>query len=1286
MKHKITTILYLLLFAVMLVAAQPRCVLKTFSIKDGLASNLISSVTQDANQLLWVGTWNGLCYFDGYGFSSVTEHLGYEMAVNNHLQYIKPNAENDIWCLTYDKRLYLYDTDKCTLVNISDAIDRIVGRRMRVRNIYSLPNGHTWIACEDLLGRVIRINDRLAPTKNGITVYKMRRLAANASVHKVEQDGEGREWIFTSKGIELFGGELGFTVPYEFMQQVGNTLFFATLHGDMSVLRSVRQGLVALDVPTNVTCIQCMVPIDKNRLAVGTDAGVLVFGANGNLLSFSSLSCEGQASAVVTNIFKDSRNRLWIFTRGKGVTLMSLKDYSCTWHTSKAVRVGAATSSTKPLVFEDANQTIWAVPNGGTFCYYDEKKECLIPYILGRDGVKSDVPNIDKNFLDRQRNLWLFSSHELMRVNLLNRKIESIYLEPNIDVRSIGRTGEGSYLVGLHNGRLARLAGDAVKGYFDNHWRESGGTFSSHGRIYAIFTDRMNRCWIGTKGDGLYLVEKGRVRHFVENRKDDYSLLGNDVYDIYEDGKGRLWIACFDKGLNLVMEDESGTIRFVNTRNDMRGYPRKMFCEKVRRIAGITGKYVVLTTAGGLITFSENFSTPRSIKFNVCSRLNDNEDGLSGNSLMQALVASDGRIYLSSSLGGLAVSEGNPLNSKLRFVPIDNGRHRAGIILSMEEDGQGRLWLARENWLERYDMATGQMVAFGSNDFGYDVSFTEARPFYDKTTGRMYMGTHNGVIVFNPDLLRKDDFVPNVVFTSVQFPNDDKQRHVLFVKELDIPSDKRNLTINFASLDYRDQSETQYAYKLDGVDREWNYIGTRRYVSFNNLPDGHLRLLVKSTNADGVWTENTAVLNIYSHPTFWETVWAKILYVLLVLGVIGVAVYVILLRKKAQMDEEMNILRTNFYTEASHRLRTPLTLIGGPVQEVLGENNIDDRERGLLEMVLRNTHRMLELVNKMLEHGNTRNYLVDDDTAPVFLDAKNESLDELNKADQANDGHLSLLVVEDNPDLRKFLMAILGKCYSVTAASNGKEGLEAAVQTVPDFIITDVNMPVMDGLEMVRHIKENRDTCHIPIIVLSAKASLDDKLKGLSEGVDDYITKPFSATYLHHRIENIVAQRKMLQDSLLENLRLDEEVGDEQRCYSVAEVGGEDTTVDSYKGVLENAQLEEEDRKMMEKLLAYLEENMANADLKIADLSSEVCMSRTVFYGKMKSIVGMSPIDFVRYLRLQRAERLVVTTQLPLSTIAYQVGFSDPNYFGKCFKKAMGMSPTEYRAAKGHGI
>ena len=242
--------------------------------------------------------------------------------------------------------------------------------------------------------------------------------------------------------------------------------------------------------------------------------------------------------------------------------------------------------------------------------------------------------------------------------------------------------------------------------------------------------------------------------------------------------------------------------------------------------------------------------------------------------------------------------------------------------------------------------------------------------------------------------------------------------------------------------------------------------------------------------------------------------------------------------------------------------------------------------------------------------------------------------------------------------MRTFLVSILSNEYNVLQAENGKVGLEIAQKEMPDFIITDVMMPVMDGLTMIKKIKKNNDICHIPIVVLSAKASMEDRIEGLKAGIDDYITKPFSATYLKLRVSNIISHRRMMQQTYVEQLK-----PEDRKTYK-----------------LDAPEIVNADNEMMKTLMDFLEKRIDDPELKIEELADAVHLGRSVFYGKIKSIVGMTPVDFVRHIRMQRAEELISKSDYSFSQIAYMVGFSDPKYFSKCFKKETGMTPSEYRA------
>ena len=266
-------------------------------------------------------------------------------------------------------------------------------------------------------------------------------------------------------------------------------------------------------------------------------------------------------------------------------------------------------------------------------------------------------------------------------------------------------------------------------------------------------------------------------------------------------------------------------------------------------------------------------------------------------------------------------------------------------------------------------------------------------------------------------------------------------------------------------------------------------------------------------------------------------------------------------------------------------------------------------------------------------------------------------------ADNTQADKQSILIVEDNKDLRSFLRTVLEKEFRVFEAVNGQEGIQQAFEKLPDIIISDVMMPEADGLQLTEAIKGDIRTSHTPIILLTAKTAMEDKLSALNSGADDYITKPFSAEYLEVRIRNLLQQRQKLQDLFRNSL-----------SFESNENGLKEVTPSMPKVV-------SQDDLFIENLIRSLEENMENSELTVDDLVSMAGLSRSVFFKKLKSLTGLAPIEFIREMRIKRAAQLIETRQYNISQVAYMVGMNDPRYFSRCFKQKYGMTPTEYKQA-----
>ena len=247
-----------------------------------------------------------------------------------------------------------------------------------------------------------------------------------------------------------------------------------------------------------------------------------------------------------------------------------------------------------------------------------------------------------------------------------------------------------------------------------------------------------------------------------------------------------------------------------------------------------------------------------------------------------------------------------------------------------------------------------------------------------------------------------------------------------------------------------------------------------------------------------------------------------------------------------------------------------------------------------------------------------------------------------------------VLIVEDHADVRAYIREYLETSYQVIEGRDGVEGVEKAREAIPDLIIGDVMMPRMDGYEMCRALKTDERTSHIPVILLTARAALEDKVEGLKTGADDYLTKPFDAVELLARVQNLIESRRKLRERWRQMVVL-----------RPSEISA--TAID---------------QAFLEKALAVAEERLEDEDFSIEDFARKVGMSRSQLHRKLHALTNQSASHFIRSVRLQRASELLRRHDGSVGEIAYRVGFGSQAYFTRCFQERFGCSPKEY-AQKG---
>lgn len=270
------------------------------------------------------------------------------------------------------------------------------------------------------------------------------------------------------------------------------------------------------------------------------------------------------------------------------------------------------------------------------------------------------------------------------------------------------------------------------------------------------------------------------------------------------------------------------------------------------------------------------------------------------------------------------------------------------------------------------------------------------------------------------------------------------------------------------------------------------------------------------------------------------------------------------------------------------------------------------------------------------------------DVSSTLIDTEVKACEEVVEADCP-----TVLVIDDNADIRNYVKSLLTQEFRVLDAADGTEGIRLAMKYVPDVVISDVMMPGMDGVECCRRLKGELQTCHIPVILLTACSLDEQRIQGYDGGADSYISKPFNSQLLLSRVRNLIANRRQLRQFFGDNQTIEKEA------------------------------ISDLDKGFVSRFKSLVEERMKDAELNVEDLGRNMGMSRVQLYRKLKSLTNYSPNELLRQMRLKKAASLLASSDMTVAEIAYEVGFSSPSYFTKCYKEQFGESPTEFLKRRG---
>ncbi|MDR0542096.1 MAG: response regulator [Dysgonamonadaceae bacterium] len=1298
-----------------------------FNVENGLPQSTVSCILQDNRGFVWFGTKDGLSRYDGYSFRNFRHNKEDAGSIgNNFVRSLFQETGSDIIWVGTDEGAYRYHPATETFSRFDLQTAGGIRIEKEVNDIESDREGNLWFAVDWQGVFLYRVRE------NKLIFYKLNTIV---NAWNICIDRDENIWIGTHGGglnrydrkndrfetiseTKTTGNDI-----YCLFQDNYNDLLIGTANGGVKKLSLIDRKVKSLFEPEDKKplFVRSIIRKSDNELYIGTESGVVIYDTQHKTitsLSHDYFDPYSLSDNAVYSLCKDREGGLWVGTYFGGVN------------------------------------------------YYPPQHTPFTRF----------YPHSRHNSMQGTR------------------------------VREFQQDRYGGLWIGTEDGGLNYY--DPFNHSFKNFMPNGQGSIAYH-NIHGLLADN-NRLWVGTFTHGLDVIDiptQKVIRHY-QKTEDPFSLCDNSIFSIYKDDAGNLWF---------------GTIYGISFYN-----PQEDRFTKID-YAGDTFIYDILQSYDGLMWFA-TFNrgvfryNPRTQEWKTFRHNPKDPESLVYDKIISIYEDSRKNLWFTSEGGGIC--KYNPEKETFTSYSTKQGLPN-NMVYKILEDNKARLWLTTNSGLSCYNPETGSIKTFtlANGLLGDQFNYKSG---YKAPDGTLYFGCLNGFIAFDPLTFTENDYLPPVVITGFRLfnrktetaTNDSALNKSIYTSgEVHLKYNQSSFSIDFAALSYVAPGKNRYSYMLDGFEKEWKQIIGEHSITYSNIPPGVYTFRLKGSNSDGQWNETPTNLTIHIHPPFYRTTWAYAIYSILLLFSAGAMIVYFrdrLLqhnRRKLELFEneknkELYNAKIAFFTNIAHEIRTPLSLIKGPVEYILTHETDKDETIENLKVIEKNTNRLLDLSNQLLDfrkmerngfhlnhiHSDIKqmirdiytrfelparqqnltfdlllpagNLLADIDReaftkiisnlftnavkyaetqivlrvkvlendfrlevindgplipddmkekifepffrirdengnnfksgtglglplarslallhkGTLFFEAspegqnvfvlqlpfvqtasitiREENTDAESDAAQPGStsssgkkqGKMTLLIVEDDRDMRHFLYNRLKTVYNAVKASNGKIAWEYLQKENIDMVITDIMMPEMDGLQLCSEIKSNVDTSHIPVIMLTAKADIQSRLESLDAGADAYVEKPFSMEHLLAQISNIVTNRNKIRQAFINS--------------PASNIG--------------SIALTKADEIFLEKVTRIIHKNLSNISFNIDRLAEESGTSRSSLHRKIKGISELTPNDFIHLIRLKKAAELIREGSYRINEIGFLVGFSSSSYFSKSFKKQFGVSPKEF--------
>ena len=1344
------------------------------NIKEGFPKRGVTSITTDDQGFVWIGMHGaGLYKYDGINYTSFEYDFQDTTSINSNVVHaVFKDRAGKLW-IGSDGGVNIYNRAVSSFSEISfETEQRDKENQIIILAITEDNHGQIYVGSNynglymvDSVTQVARKISYKGKHENEGPLHILN-FATSSSGNIYVATNLGLKMIDTQKKVMIDAliytadGEKTIDVPLQsLMVDELNNLWIGTQENGIyktSCLNSNNYSLKYLEqFPITQRRVMSLAQSRNGTVFCGTENdGLFILNQDGVTLKelrYQPGEAKGLKSNSVWDVYFDSEDRLWVGYYDKGIDVYdpNYRKFNALGNLTKGVDVLNYTSITGLSM--DKNGNIWIATDGNGIHFLDKKSNTITPYLDKiYDGISGAA--IQSVFIDSKENVWA------------------------------GGWNEGIYL-------LKKGAKDFVNFTLENTNRKL-----PTNRVVTIAEDSRGNIWFGTWGKGIqsYNFEKQQFTHHNNPEIQAYGLQFYDVRKILIDDQDQLWVGS-TKGLFKIVFDEHLQIKKLESFKDVWGE-----------------------------------------KFNMYGSFNN---------ILSLYKSSNNELWIGTEGAGLLRYQLD-LDSLFQYSK-KNGFDQQ-TTSAIVEASAGKIWASGRSGITHLDTQTGKIKNYSkadgliSNDFNYNAVMKDE-------DGNLYFGNvMGGVNYFKPDSILTNDSDIKVYLTNLKLfnktvlpgeENSPLQNTIEVTKEITLNYLQSVFTIEYTGINFTRSEKNQFAYYLEGLEDDWNYVGSQNSATYTSLKDGDYIFKVKAANHDGLWNETPVTLKIKVLPPWWRSNVGYALYLLLFLISLYIFYRIMRMRVLAReerererqhrvQEQELGKKKFQFFTNISHEFRTPLTLIVNPLEDILNDHTQDfsDEINAKHLTIHKNAKRLQRLIDELMDFRKLSfnklklrvrkteivqfvhtiadyfsgeaidlgiEFGVDTDiqTEYVWIDsgliekvlfnllsnafkitpAKGKirikidhseqvfpaisntaqaalsiavsdtgpglspehvqhiferfyQVENLNKsyyggtgiglevvnnfvnlhkgkidvksklnegttfiihlpigkefflksqiissqpsiADSENSGNLSstigkekssaksrtLLLVEDNIELQNYLRSELGKIYNIKTANNGKEGVKVAIDSLPDLIITDVMMPKMDGYEFCKIIKEDIRTCHIPLLMLTAKSNTVDQLKGINLGADDFITKPFDMTVLKSKLNQLLSSRQLIFNKYFKD------ISESQLNKSTSSL----------------------DKDFIRKILEVINRRIGDSELNVETLAAEIFLSRTQLYRKIKALTGMSVNEFIRKIRLEKAKKMIEQGNINISEVCYAVGFSSPSYFSKRFNEYFGILPNE---------